>query len=179
MRLVQYDGEYPRRTGFARRLEPHTRTHPAQFFERVDRDTVRAMSNSLVDAFARFFPESQRAFNNGDFEEALAGLAPDVEWHLLPGLPETGVIRGRDSVIRFFSETRDALNWEVHAREFLPAGPGRVFVHQRGHFLGRATKIAGTLDFFQIWEVDETGTTVRVREYTDRAETLKAAGLSE
>jgi len=137
------------------------------------------MSQPFLDAFARSHREAQRSFNDGDFEKAFATLALDVEWHLLPGLPETGVLRGRDAVIHFFAETRDALNWEVHAQDLRFACQGRVFVHQRGHSVGRATKIAGTVDFFQIWEIDETGLVVRVREYTDHEAALEAAGLSE
>ena len=137
------------------------------------------MSQSFLDVFARSHQEAQEPFNEGDFEKAFATLAPDVEWHLLPGLPETGVLLGRDAVIRFFAETRDALNWQVHAQEFRLAGAGRVFVHQRGSSVGRASKIAGTGDFFQIWEIDTTGQAVRVLEFTDRDAALEAAGLSE
>ena len=137
------------------------------------------MSQSFLEAFARSHREAQKPFNEGDFEKAFATLAPDVEWHLLPGLPETGVLRGRDAVIRFFAETRDALDWQVHAQDFRLAGPGRVFVHQRGRSVGRASKIAGTGDFFQIWEIDTTGRAVRVLEFNDREAALEAAGLQE
>jgi hypothetical protein len=137
------------------------------------------MSQSFLDAFARSHREGQVFFNEGNFEKAFATLAPDVEWHLLPGLPETGMLRGRDAVIRFFAETRDALNWEVHAEDFRLAGPGSVFVHQRGSSVGRTSKIAGTGDFFQIWEIDTTGLAVRVLEFNDREAALEAAGLSE
>ena len=137
------------------------------------------MSHSFLDAFARSHREAQKPFNEGDFDKAFATLAPDVEWHLLPGLPETGVLRGRDAVIRFFAQTRDALDWQVHAQDFRLAGPGRVFVHQRGSSVGRASKISGTGDFFQIWEIDTTGLVVRVLEFNDREAALEAAGLSE
>ena len=143
------------------------------------RDTARAMSQSFLDAFARAHREAQKPFNEGDFEKAFATLASDVEWHLMPGLPETGVLRGRDAVIRFFAEARDLLNWEVHARDFCLAGPGRVFVHQHGSSVGRTSKIGGARDFFQIWEIDTTGLAIRVFEFNDREAALKAAGLSE
>jgi ketosteroid isomerase-like protein len=137
------------------------------------------MSDSFLDAFARSHRQAQEPFNEGDFEKAFATLAPDVEWHLLPGLPETGVLRGRDAVIRFFAGTRDALNWKVQAQDFRLAGPGRVFVHQRGEAVGRTTKIAGANDFFQIWEIDDRGLAVRVVEFNDREDALEAAGLLE
>ena len=137
------------------------------------------MSDSFLDAFARSHREAQKPFNEGDFEKAFATLAPDVEWHLLPGLPETGVLRGRDAVIRYFGETRDALDWQVHAQDFRLAGPGRVFVQQRGSAVGRTSKIAGAGDFFQIWEIDTRGLVVRVLEFNDREAALEAAGLSE
>ena len=137
------------------------------------------MSQSFLDAFTRSHREGQKHFNGGDFEKAFATLASEVEWRLLPGLPETGVLRGRDAVIRFFSELRDALDWQVHAQEFRLAGPGRVFVHQRGRSVGRASKIAASGDFFQIWEIDAAGLAVRVLEFNERETALEAAGLQE
>ena len=137
------------------------------------------MSRPFLEAFARSHREAQESFNGGDFERAFATLAPDMEWHLLPGLPETGVLRGRDAVIRFFAETREALGWQVHAQDFRLVGPGRVFVHQRGRSVGRTSKIPGGGDFFQIWEIDTTGQAVRVLEFTDREAALEAARLED
>jgi ketosteroid isomerase-like protein len=137
------------------------------------------MSEESVEAFATARREAQKAFNEGDFQTAFADLAPDVEWRLLPSLPDTGVLRGRDAVVDYFSRVRDAGDWRVEAVEFIDAGDGRVVIHQHGTGTGRASGIVLTLDFFQIWERDSDGLVVRVHEYERREAALEAAGLTE
>ena len=48
-----------------------------------------------------------------DFQTAFADLAPDVEWELLPSLPDTGVLKGRDAVMHYFSSVRDVGDWHT------------------------------------------------------------------
>ncbi len=137
------------------------------------------MSRENVEAFVKARRGAQKAFNEGDFEMAFAGLAPDVEWQLLPSLPESGVLRGRDAVVDYFSRVRDAAEWRIAAVEFIDAGERRVLIHQHGSGTGRATGIVLTRDFFQIWEMRSDGLVIRVREYERREEALEAAGLPE
>ena len=137
------------------------------------------MSRENVEAFARTRRESLKAFNRGDFETAFADLAPDVEWRLLPSLLDTGVLKGRDAVIRYFSSVTEAGTWEVETVEVIDAGERRVVVHQRGTGTGRTTGITQTLTFFQIWEMRGDGLIQRVREYERRGDALEAVGLSE
>ena len=132
-----------------------------------------------VQAFVKARRGEQKAFNEGDFETAFASLAPDVEWQLLPSLPEAGVLRGRDAVVAYFSGIRDAGDWRVEPVEFIDAGERRVLIHQHGTGTGRATGIALTLDFFQIWEMGRDGAVIRVREYERREDALEAAALTE
>jgi ketosteroid isomerase-like protein len=140
------------------------------------------MSETAVERFARVRGESLDAFNRGDFEKAFADLAPDVEWHLLPWLLETGTLRGRDAVISYFSGILDGVNWHVESLEFIDAGGGRIVIHQRGRAAGKSTRIAteqGIIDFFQVWELRDDGRVASVREFDAREEALEAAGLSE
>jgi hypothetical protein len=137
------------------------------------------MSDTFVEAFAKAHREGQRAFNEGDFETAFVGLAPDVEWHALPRVPETGVVKGREAVVRYFHGIREGIDWQVEAQEFIKAGYGSVLVHQRGTASGRTTGITDNLDWFQLWDVGSDGLTTRVREFERREEALEAAGLSE
>ena len=104
----------------------------------------------MIEAFARAHRAGQDQFNEGDFERAFAGLAPDVEWHLL-------------------------LSWAVEAQDFIDAGHGRVIVHQRGTGAGRTTNISDTRDFFQVWELREDGLVARIHEYETQDEALAAA----
>lgn len=58
------------------------------------------MSQNYVETIAEERRKAQEAFNEGDFVTAFAGLAPDVEWHLMPGLLETGVLRNVEKIRR-------------------------------------------------------------------------------
>lgn len=129
----------------------------------------------MIEAFARAHRAGQRAFNEGDFERAFATLAEDVEWHVLPRAFETGVLHGRDEVVRYFRSVLDGMMWSVEAQEFIDAGRGRVVIHQRGAAIGRTTGIADTLDFFQLWELGSDSQIARIREYETREEALAAA----
>jgi hypothetical protein len=129
----------------------------------------------MIEAFARAHRAGQHQFNEGNFERAFAGLAPDAEWHLLPSIFETGVLHGRDEAIRYFRGVRDGMRWAVEAQEFIEAGRGRVVVHQRGTAAGRTTNISDTIDFFQVWELREDGVVARIREYETQDEALAAA----
>ena len=137
------------------------------------------MSHAFVEAFAKAHRAGQRAFNEGDFETAFAGLAPDVEWHALPRLPETGVVKSREAVVQYFHGIREGIDWQVEAREVIEAGDGSVLIRQRGTAIGLTTGITDNLEWFQLWDVGSDGLTTRVREFERREDALEAAGLSE
>jgi hypothetical protein len=73
--------------------------------------------------------------------------------------------------------------------EFIDAGEDRFVIHQRGHAVGRTTRISvaggehasgqGSVDFFQVWELNTEGLVVCVREYDERDDALEAVGLRE
>jgi ketosteroid isomerase-like protein len=137
------------------------------------------MSQENVDAFGESVRTGQQAFNDGDFETAFARLAPDVEWHAGAWVIDAAILRGRSAVIAHFRGVGDSGDWQVEALDFLEAGEGLFVVHQRGHAVGRTTRIEGTMDFFQVWEIGRDGLIVRVREYESKSGALKAVGLEE
>ena len=137
------------------------------------------MSQETVEALAEAFRAGQRAFNEGDFETAFAALAEDVEWHFGPWVPDGGVIRSREALIRYYEGLQDAGEWQAEPQEFIDAGEGRVVVHQRGRWVGRTTQIEGTRDSFLLWEMGADGFVFRVREYESRQEAFDAAALRE
>jgi uncharacterized protein len=119
-------------------------------------------------------------YNRRDFDVLFAELAtPDFEWApALTGALDGGVYRGREGVERFAADTSE--NWEELqsvAAEFRDLGD-RVLVLGRlkGRGKGSGAPVdqpyAGIFDFRgdRIW---------RYRVYFDRAEGLRAAGLSE
>lgn len=135
------------------------------------------MSKENADARTAGILAAHRAFNAGELDVAFAGLALDVEWHSAPYVFDGGLLRGRQAVIDFFSGIRDAGDWQVEPHTIVNAGERCVVVHQRGSYAGRATRIEGTIDFFQVWEFGANGLVVRVREYESREDALNAAGL--
>jgi ketosteroid isomerase-like protein len=120
------------------------------------------------------------AYNRRDVYTFFAELAtPDFEW--FPALIrafEGGGYRGRAGVERFYADTRET--WEelqTVAEEFRDLGDcvlvlGRQVGRGTGSGAPVSAPIANILDFRggRIW---------RSRAYFDRAEALRAAGLSE
>jgi ketosteroid isomerase-like protein len=137
------------------------------------------MSQERAEALAKLHRRTMKAFSAGDYETAFAAVAPDVEWRLLPSLPDSRLLRGKDEVIRYFLGLKDFLTWSVESKEFTDAGNGRFFAHLQGTAVGRATDLTFTLDFFHVQERGADGLIARVHEYERREEALEAAGLSE
>jgi len=120
-----------------------------------------------------------KAFSAGDFDTAFAAIAPDVEWRLLPSLPDSRLLRGKDEVVRYFLGLKDFLTWRVESKEFTDAGKGRFFAHLQWTAVGRITDLTFTLDFFHVQERGADGLIARVDEYESREQALEAVGLSE
>ena len=120
------------------------------------------------------------SFNRRDVDDLFAELVtPDLEWWpAVAGAYEGGCYQGREGVERFAAALSEV--WEevqLIAEEFRDLGD-RVLVLGRqvgrGRGSGAPVEVAGAtiLDFRgdRIW---------RIRAYFDRAEGLRAAGLSE
>ena len=139
------------------------------------RDT-REMSLDKLDLAKRF----GEAYNSRDVDGAFAELVtPDFEWWPASAIAyEGGCYRGREGVERFVAETGE--NWEELqdiAEEFRDLGDrvlalGRLKGRGRGSGVPVDQPYANILDFRgdRIW---------RLRSYFDRAEGMRAAGLSE
>jgi ketosteroid isomerase-like protein len=137
------------------------------------------MSQERAEALAKVHRKTLEAFSAGDFETAFAAIASGVEWRLLPSLPDSRLLRGKDEVVRYFLGLRDFLTWRVESKEFTDAGNGRFFAYLQGTAVGRTTDLTFTLDFFHVQERGAGGLIARVDEYESREEAIEAAGLSE
>jgi uncharacterized protein len=119
------------------------------------------------------------AILRGDWEQAAHLLDPDAEGHgTVGGLSEGEVLRGVTQFRQSF-EQEDAEAWDerrLEAEEFIDAGH-RVVVLVREFRRGRGSGIELETDTAVVFEVRD-GRVVRIQGYMDRAEALKAAGLS-
>jgi hypothetical protein len=120
------------------------------------------------------------AYNLRDVDGAFAELVtPDFEWY--PAIARAfhgGVFRGREGVERFAADTSE--NWaelQTIAEEFRDLGD-RVLVLGRMKGRGKGSGVPVEQPFATI--LDFRGDRIwRSRVYLDRAEGLRAAGLSE
>jgi ketosteroid isomerase-like protein len=142
------------------------------------RDTARAMSEEDVEAIIR---RAHEAFNRRDREAFVALWTEDCEFR--PALEreiegDEGVFLGHDGIRRWWqamSEAWKELESGVH--EVRAAGEQALaFVTVRGR--GRLSDAVIEGQFFQLVTV-RGGKVLASRDFSDRAEALEAAGLSE
>jgi ketosteroid isomerase-like protein len=141
-----------------------------RFFNAVERslDAWQRSSGSFVDALkaGNLPPESQ---------EALVYLSPEMEWN---PVFSSETYRGPLEIARGWDELLDAtLEYHLELIEILDLESDRVFVGFGPKLEGRSSGIQVDAAVFAIASV-RGGLIVRLNEYTNRREALKA-GLSE
>jgi ketosteroid isomerase-like protein len=132
------------------------------------------MSQENVEAFHR----GTAAYNEGDWDTALATMDPNVEFDLLRVMPEMETYRGYEGVRAFWGMLRDV--WgepQTVAEEIIDAGE-RLFTRIRLQGTGQASGIEVEDVLYQVVTL-HGGKAIRVEYFRDRAEALEAAGLSE
>ena len=118
------------------------------------------------------------AFARGDLDGVLDMMDPDIEAHNPVEVPEAAVHHGREAVRRDWEQTIDLFDdFSIEVEEFIDAGDELVvFLRYRARARGSDAEIdtpmAHVLTFRE-------GKAVRLRQYLDRAQALKAAGLSD
>jgi ketosteroid isomerase-like protein len=110
----------------------------------------------------------------GDRAEAAAIFDPDVVLNPIDEEPSSGFDAMRADMERWASAF-DGL--KVTVEEIIDAGDQVVVVaHHEGR--GRASGVEVDTRFYEVYKLRE-GKVARVDEYTERADALEAAGLSE
>jgi ketosteroid isomerase-like protein len=133
------------------------------------------MSQENVEILRRL----NEAFNRRDIDGAIQYLHPDVELH--PGIQvpdEESEYVGREGLTEWFRSATEP--WEMITVEHkeLIDGPGdRVLAVERWVFRGR-DGIELELELPNVYTLRD-GLIIRIDGFTDRAEALEAAGLSE
>jgi ketosteroid isomerase-like protein len=117
------------------------------------------------------------AFNKRDWGAFSAELDPEVEY---APVEEHATFRGPEAVVQYAERWLEAwgtFSVEMEEVESTPAQDGALIaVRFRGRGKGSGVDIDDRL--FWVYEL-RGGSLYRISEYTDRAEALEAAGLSE
>ena len=121
----------------------------------------------VLDAFDR----RDRAAWLAPFDQAFE-VVPDRSW------PEAGVISGREAVWDFYVSVAETFGMDSADAEIIDAGRDKVLVHRSAQVRGQASG-ANVLFGYSVVTTFRDGKIVRDQWFADRAEALKAAGLSE
>ena len=117
------------------------------------------------------------AMNAGDIAEIAKLVHPDGEW-----IPDSrvgeGPVRGRESVIRFFTDRIEMLDEYRAEPERFWETDDRVLVFLRVTGRGQASGAEFDIRIGHLWTV-HGGVVMRGEGYGDRSEALEAVGLSE
>ena len=116
------------------------------------------------------------AWNAGD-NHALRELCdPNIIWRPPEGWPEPGPFVGRESVMRWFDQLREAFDaYVTELSDIIDAGD-RVVVRQIWHGAGHGPE--ADVEATSVLTV-RRGRVIGVEQFWDRAEALEAVGVSE
>jgi ketosteroid isomerase-like protein len=132
------------------------------------------MSQRALEDFRR----AQAAYNEGDWDAALATMDPNVEFDLTRAAPDGQVYRGYEGVKTFWQMLRDVFGAFQNEPEEVIDNGDRLFTRIRLRSTGQASGAMTEDVLYQVITLGK-GRAVRVEFLRDRAEALKAAGLSE
>jgi ketosteroid isomerase-like protein len=141
-------------------------------------DTGREMSQE-DDAMA--FRRAMEAYSRGDYEAAVIGFDPAIEWSVHASLaPDATTYHGHEGVKRFWATWAEAISgMELEIEECRHVGPNQVLAITRAHGTGAGSGApVASGRFAQIADFRE-GRVVRVRLYGNVAQALEDAGLRE
>jgi ketosteroid isomerase-like protein len=138
-------------------------------------NTSEAMSQANVEIVKRF----EDSWAAGDLDATLECIHDDVvfDWSDSIG-PFAGTYEGRDGMVRFWQELRDAFEeFRPEALEFVEAGLERVItldvVRGRGKGSGIEIEAQGAM----LWTLRD-GKIAHAKMFQTKEEALRAAGLS-
>jgi ketosteroid isomerase-like protein len=129
-------------------------------------------------AHERGFREGMEAYSRGDYDAALEGFHPDIEWRVEPELvADAGVYRGHDGVRRFWetwAEAIEGMSLEIEEVRALDGGWLLAVTRATGKGAGSGAPVASR-SFAQLAQYRE-GQVVQVRLFGDVKRALAAAG---
>jgi ketosteroid isomerase-like protein len=135
------------------------------------------MAGEAFEAFKRAYLRGAEAMRRGDLEAAWAGVPEDFELHPPSEFPDPGVRRGPKEIVALLRELREEIpDWGAKPEEFSDAGGGTYIVRLEVGGISRAASIPAAASVYQVWE-SRDGVPVRVREFFDRDDALRSAGI--
>ena len=141
-------------------------------------DTGRAMSQ---DDQALTFRRGMEAYSRGDYDAAVDGFDPAIEWSVDPSVaPDATTYHGHEGVRQFWATWADAIRgMELEIEDCRCVGPDRVLAITRAHGMGAGSGApVESGRFAQIADFRD-GRVIRVRLFGNVAAALEAVGLSE
>ena len=132
------------------------------------------MSQENLEIFRR----AQEAYNEGDWDAALATMDPNVVVDSTRAGPDGEIYRGHEGAKRFWRMLHDVFGSLRNEPEEIIDNGDRLFTRIRQRSTGRTSGAMTEDVIYQIITIDN-GRAIRLEFFRDRAEALEAAGLSE
>jgi ketosteroid isomerase-like protein len=132
------------------------------------------MSQENVEVVRRWIDAGNRA----DLDAWLSGFGPEAEWHTSGRFADRGVYRGREGLVRYWTEVQGDIEELTTSVSEIRASGDKVFVAATLTGRGRQSKARFEERAWLVTTCCE-GRIERVEAYLDPDEALQAAGLSE
>ncbi len=139
------------------------------------------MSQENVEIVRQGIDEFQAGLARGNpgviFDSGI--VAPDAEWIPAPNTPGLRpVYRGREGFVEFMGTWTEDFEWSIDLERVIDAGDDRVVAMFHQHATGKGSGATVELHMALLYEL-ENGRVIRMQNFLDPAEALKAAGLRE
>ncbi len=132
------------------------------------------MAEDLLTAFRAVYAQSATAFNEGDLDKALGGLAEDFEYHAPSEDADHSVYTGPAEIKGWFEEMRSVFDgWHIELQDFEQLSETTLLVHHLITGTSRGAGVPVAVDTFEIWEFDGMQP-LRARQFLSRAAALAA-----
>jgi ketosteroid isomerase-like protein len=122
--------------------------------------------------------QGYEAFNRRDLDAVLAGMHPDVEWHVPDILPEPDTYHGPEGVRRFWEGWMESFDdFTVEVTELVDCGERVVAMTRVGGRVRGSGSTLHTPTYAQVWTFRD-GQVVRVEMFPSKEEALEAGGAA-
>jgi cyclase len=149
-------------------------------YDRVHRENVATVLRSAESRQLRRMRAGFQAWNEADYEKALAFARPDVVWRVEPFFPDMEpVYEGHEGLRRFYRTFNEA--WEENTLEIarvVDQRPGQIYVEVR--FWAQARDgLQFEAPFHQIYRYDDEDQLREFHGFVDETDARREAGLDD